>query len=561
MTIRASLPVQLGPGVAATLSQAFDGETGQAVTKYLITPGTSGWGGTTVVAVVRGLASADANGNVVLVAALPDDLSEEVAALRQISPNRFVYSGLPIAEVKGTIIKRPDTSLRTCLKPDQTPKRQPANAEEWAQGQSAVFVKKGDVIWTSDATTQTTVDLGLSVGATQSDAVYSLDAHDTLRRLLRAGVMDGDAPAGLFDGAAANPLQVLGPGDGAVVGTVTCQPLRTQLWWRQPDPPAAVVPTGIARFGPDGAVDFALLETAASPDWSAVTGDTNLALAVPDSSSTFSVPALDWDGLGLGDDEAIACTAFATDLASGGQTFKLDLVALQHPEPLDRMALARAFVPLEGLPRALVRLDDFPGAQIAAFDGDTDFDVKVGGFSTVSPAVSPDGQTVFFTIPPGQGVAALHVRTTDDAGDLVTLDLPGGVSYTQGIAEGLTGLGAALGVLVLEAALAVQGSAFPVEDFAAALQDGLVGHEEVILGMLDRVAPTEEEALLEYQAARGDKLVTAVNLEATRLGLPPLARVDGCPWAGADEEPEVDLAARTLLVTSSGNVVLFGQGV
>jgi hypothetical protein len=246
-----------------------------------------------------------------------------------------------------------------------------------------------------------------------------------------------------------------------------------------------------------------------------------------------------------------------------------------------------AMAPTEGAPRWSVAVEDLPDASgIAAFADGPDLAVQVGSVPAYEVRSSPDGEQLFFSVqaapagtigkfffeeffpsvegapksaPPG----AVDIDITNADG--TNTKLVNRFVYTAAVADGLEGLSQSVRAMAWEAVAMAA-----TEESADARRDALLGtitprvhaYQSMLGAIRDRIVASsspevDETPFRMHLAARSALLRDEVNdAAAGLLGVPELVVLDGQPFSGSDEEPELDTDARALMFTSTGNIVL-----
>lgn len=231
-----------------------------------------------------------------------------------------------------------------------------------------------------------------------------------------------------------------------------------------------------------------------------------------------------------------------------------------------------------------------------------------GPFDVTDIEVSSDGTKVFFTLRATAGTAppgSMWITVTDPfLSNPAVIELwKASVEVTDAPADALAGLHASLSIAIDSAFDGARSSGNVVDTFADRFAPWCRAYEEIAAAMLSRVSdpPTSDEQdawtdLLDitmamanipvvvvdpilgqalssdaydwYQYAsswwaygtsytyadRASGLCEVINYWTGQLSLPS-AVVDGQPFSGSDEVPDVDFSARVVLATALGNIV------
>jgi hypothetical protein len=555
MPIRASLPFQVKAGATVTIADKFDGETRQPVTRYALPVSSE----TRALAMVNGVAMAEtASGDVIITPIAPMSLTADLPEIALIFLSRIVYSGLPIDEVKQKIILKADGSKRRYVQSNPYARGE-ANADDWASGQYGVYVERGATIWAGRDGGASPLNLSLSLVLLEGEKKYFFDAHDLLLRLVRAKLLapSPEPPEGLFTSAPSRTIEVIGPNlepppNPPFIEHVKCDATGVNLW-APPINAMETTPPGLFYLSPaGGAASFFLDASTLSADWSAVVTDPPGASLVGDIiPSGFRIPKVEWNSLPppLNEKEVLNCEVNAI---ASGSTLTIKLKALQHPPTPDIGKASRLSVPKEGSPRAAVGVNEL--TTITEFVAGPSLSVKLGAVAASDPKVSPDGRKLFFTPAAGAGIVDITIIN----GDGSTETLPRGLTYTEDVAAGFEGLKSGLAVAAQEAALAAADTSSSLNTFVEELAPAIDVYQEKLLTIQDRLNTVEDEAAWrEHMAGRAQFVMDTVNRAVgTMLNNPPIASLDGQPFAGSDEEPEVDTGARVILMTALENVIV-----
>lgn len=265
----------------------------------------------------------------------------------------------------------------------------------------------------------------------------------------------------------------------------------------------------------------------------------------------------------LGDATATAVHSFQQQkgLLPDGIIGPLTWAALDDILTPSGVASGRA-MPLEGSVRWSVTLNDLASliGTVIAFGDVSSLTVLLADVIAANPQLSSDGARLFFT--PGGKPNESSVDLSIESKNGAAITLPQALRFTTDIRGGLEGLNFSLAIAIQEAALAAAVDPSPtLRAFITRVRTAINAYQEILLLMQERMgadpSPADLEAWQTHMAAQARFVMQTINEQATMtLGSPPLARLDGQPFAGADEEPEVDTGAQLLLMTPIENVVV-----
>lgn len=236
---------------------------------------------------------------------------------------------------------------------------------------------------------------------------------------------------------------------------------------------------------------------------------------------------------------------------------------LEVVNPASGIASAAA-LPLEGGVRWSLSMNDI-SAQVGQAPVPNQLvgvSVTIGGNPAARPTASADASLIFFTPPAGaDGLADVVVI----GGDGSTFSLPQSVRYASAIGLGLEGIcvGIAIGVqeVAKRAATTEAGRMQTLVDGIAAT---LRVYQDVMAQILVRVqdpsggaSAQDISAWLVHMATRARMVADIVNEQCRiTLNTDAIADLDGLPFGGSDDEPNLDTGATVLLATALENVIV-----
>jgi len=553
--VRAFFPFTVASGATPSVSATPDGPTRVAASTFAIAVTDA----TTVLAMVAGIVTADpTHSTISLAPSNPLDLTGGLGQYGAVTIDAIVYGGVPLDEAGSTVVAKTDGSARNFIASGDPPTVGSAVAADWASGSYGVYVEAGGLLWKGTGSASPSLALTITLVVRQSAThVYQLDGRELLRAINAASAFDSSTPvpAGLFDDAAPSNILVIGPTPAAsgttIIESVVCGATNIEIFGPATD---AALPSELVYLGPSsGALDVTL-SGGATGDWTATVESSSVSLGTASAAADLKIPSIPWTSLpsNLQSQEAVTCNITATP--GGGSALTITVTGLAHPPVIDTGRAARAGVPLEGSPRVSVRASDCDSPAPAAFTAGVT--LTVGTTAATDPAISPDGQRLYFTVPAGTAGAADLTITN---GDGTTAKVTGGVTYVDDIPAGFAGLQAALAVAAEEAAEIAQdsGGSTPVTTFCTTFRPRVIDYQVTVATMLPRItAPNDVTAWQNLMASQAQLVVDTVNEAVATLNNPPVASFDGQPFASADDEPDYDVGAYVILMTALDSVVV-----
>ena len=555
MTIRASFPFTVASGATPSVSATPDGASRVPASTFAIAVTDA----TTVQAMVEGIVTVDtSNSSIVLEPSNPLDLTGGLGRYGAVAIDAIVYGGVPIDEAKSVVVVKPDGSARNFVDPGPPPSVGDANADDWASGSYGVYVKRGDPLWRGTGSASTSLALTITLIVRSGADEYQLDGRELLRAINSAESFDPvtPVPSGIFDDTAPSTILVIGPTPAAgatpIIESVVCGATSVEVFGPAAD---AALPSELVYLAPSsGALDITL-SGGATADWSAtVQNAPGFSLATASGTADLSISNITWTTLpsSLQSQEAVTCTITATP--TGSAALNITVMGLAHPPVIDTGRAARASVPLEGSPRVSVRVDDCDSPAPSAFIAGAT--VKVGMADASDPAVSPDGQRLYFAVPGGTaGTVDLNLTNGDGSVAQVT----GGLTYVEDIGAGFEGLKAALAVAAEEAAEKAQdtGGSDIVPTFCTSFRPYVIAYQVTVAAMLPRISsPDDTAAWQQLMANQAQFVIDTVNEAVATLDNPPVASFDGQPFASSDDQPDYDVGAYVIMMTALDCVVV-----
>jgi hypothetical protein len=497
----------------------------------------------------------------------PLELTGKLPRWTTIGVDAFVLEGLDsvLASVADRVTKRTNGSVRKTIPTGQS-SALPATPADWALGTQSVYLERGAKI---AELTSSGMDLRLSVSVALAAVEILLDGDALLRAIDGAGGFASDAmpPAQFVFGASSSPLEGVGPtaAASATIEAIGCAATGVEVH----GPPPAILgpmPADIAYLCPGaGSVTFTL-GTGQVGTWSAIVSDQTALPASGASTNQFLVelPSGWWSPRGPG-----ALSATVTVTLNDGSQLAATLLVLEHAPVSDSGRASRTDVPTGvGSPRVSILVSDLPpSAQVTTFGSWTVYDgvapnvgVSVDGMPAIDITSSPPGDRLFFAAPAIATAGAYDITLTVGQ---TTATIPAGIGYTSDIAASLEGLKASLAVSAEEAALIAETFSGSGSDdlrmCAEVLRWRIGGFQSAVAAVGETLVPGDMVALGAWSALLTNEptmIVDIVNGAFASLSSPPIASLDGQPVAGTDEEPDYDVAAFVIAMTTLDNVIV-----
>jgi len=554
--IRASFPFTVTSGAAPSVTTTPDGPTRVPASTISIAVTDA----VTVQMMVAGIVTANAAGSTIVISpSNPLDLTGGLGNYGAVAIDSIVYGGVPLDEAGNSVVVKSDGSARNYIDSGDPSTVGTASASDWASGSYGVYVERGGLLWKGQGSASSNISLTITL-VVQPNAAdeYQLDGRELLRAINAASAFDPATPVpdGIFSDSPPDNILVIGPtpaaGADTIIESIVCGATGIGISGPATDtaPPAEMIYLGPSS----GSLDITL-SGGATADWTtAVQNAPGVSLGSAAAASNFQIANIPWTSLpaAIQSQEAVTCTITAT--TAGGAALNITVTGLAHPPVMDTGAAARSAVPLEGSPRASVRVSDCDSPAPSAFTAGAI--LTVDGNAATDPVISPDGSRLYFTVPAGTaGTVDLDITNGDGSAATVT----GGLTYVDDISAGFGGLQAALAVAAEEAAEQAQDNpgSDAIATFCTTFRPYVFAFQLTVAAMLPRISALADiEAWQNLMANQAQTVIDTVNEAVATMNSPPVASFDGQPFASADDQPDYDLGAYIIMGTALDNVVV-----